>query len=139
MKFIDKILGKAEPKPAVTATLRRENDNIYVIRIGGLLNKETVNNIEAVARRDIDSGARELKVMLILQNDFLGWQRTGNWGDVDFFSQYGDHIAKIAVVGDLQWEEQVLAFLGAGSCKGEVRLFPQGKEAEARHWLIAQS
>ena len=136
MKFFDKIFGKEEPKPQVTATLRRENDKLYVIRIGGLLNKETVSNIEAVARRDIDSGARDLKLLLILQDDFLGWQRTGNWGDVDFFSTYGDLIVKIAVVGDVQWEEQVLAFLGAGSRKGEVRLFPRGKDAEARGWLV---
>lgn len=136
MKFIDKILGKEEPKPALTATLKRVSDNIYVIRIGGLLNKATVSNIEEVARRDIDSGARDLKLLLILQDDFLGWQRTGNWGDVDFFSTYGDHIVKIAVVGDVQWEEQVLAFLGAGSRKGEVRLFPRGKDAEARGWLV---
>ncbi len=137
MNFIDKILGKAEPKPERTATLKRENDNIYVIRIGGLLNKATVSNIEAVARRDIDSGARDLKMLLILQDDFLGWQRTGNWDDVDFFSQYGDHIVKIAVVGDAQWETHVLVFLGAGSRKGEVRLFRSGNEAEARSWLIA--
>lgn len=137
MKFIDKILGKAEPKPALTATLKRENDNIYVIRIGGLLNRETVSNIEAVARRDIDSGARDLKMLLILQDDFLGWQRAGNWGDVDFFSQYGNNIVKIAVVGDAQWEAQILTFLGAGSRKGEVRLFPQGQDAEARGWLVA--
>ncbi len=137
MKFIDKILGKADPKPAVTATLKRENDNIYVIRIGGLLNKETVSNIEAVARRDIDSGARDLKMLLVLQDDFLGWQRTGNWDDVDFFSQYGDHIVKIAVVGDAQWEAQVLVFLGAGSRKGEVRFFHKGNESDARSWLVA--
>ena len=62
MKLIDKILGKAEPKPELTATLRRENDNIYVIRLGGLLNRETASNIETVARRDIDSGARDLKL-----------------------------------------------------------------------------
>ena len=137
MKLFDKILGKKEPKPAVTATLKRENDNIYVIRIGGLLNKETVSNIEKIARRDIDSGARDLKMLLILQDDFAGWQRTGSWDDVDFFSQYGDNIVKIAVIGDAQWEAQVLAFLGAGNRKAEVRLFQQGKESEARGWLIA--
>lgn len=137
MKFIDKILGKEEPKPALTATLKRESDNIYVIRIGGLLNKATVSNIEAVARRDIDGGARDLKMLLVLQDDFLGWQRAGKWDDVDFFSQYGDHIVKIAVVGDAKWEAQVLTFLGAGSRKGEVRLFQQGNEAEARGWLVA--
>ena len=137
MKLIDKILGKKEPKPEVTATLKREDDNIYVIRIGGLLNRATVSNIEAVARRDIDSGARDLKMLLILQDDFAGWQRAGDWGNVDFFSQYGDHIVKIAVVGDAQWETQVLTFLGAGSRKEEVRLFHPGQEAQARGWLVA--
>jgi hypothetical protein len=138
MSFLDKIFGKTEQKPALTATLKRETDNnLYVLRIGGLLNKGTVSNIEAVARRDIDSGARDLKVLLILQEDFQGWERGGDWGDVDFFSQYGDHIIKIAVVGDGQWEAQVLAFLGAGSRKGEVRFFQAGKEADARGWLVA--
>jgi len=137
MKLLKKIFGKEEPKPTVTAILKREGDNTYVLRIGGVLNKATVSKVEELARREIDSGAKDLKVLFILQDDFLGWKKGDNWGDLDFFSQYGDHIAKIAAVGEARWEEPTLVFLGAGSRRGEVRFFYPDDAAKARAWLVA--
>ena len=118
-------------------SIKREGTNTYVLRIGGLLNKATVSNVEELARRDIDGGARDLKVLLLLQDDFLGWKKGDNWGDLDFFSEHGDHIAKIAVVGEARWEEQSLVFLGAGNRRGEVRFFQPDEAEKARGWLAA--
>ena len=134
MEWLRKLMGKAEPAPTVTATLRKEPGNLYVLNISGVLNKATVDNIQAVTARDIDGGADDLNILVVLQN-FGGWKRGDNWGDIDFFAKYEQRIAKIAVVGDMRWETETQMFLAAGHRRGEVRYFAPGQEDAARAWL----
>ena len=135
MEWLQKLLGKTPSKPSVTATFRREADGVYSLWIGGVLNKATLDNIQAMARRDIEAGARNLKVLLFL-DDFRGWKRGDDWGDLDFFSRYEEHISKIAVVGEERWKEETLLFLGAGRRHGEVRYFQKHFEGQAKAWLV---
>lgn len=134
MDWLKKLLGRDKPAATVTATLRKEPGNLYVLRIGGLVNKATVDNIQAVARRDLEAGAKGLKVLLILQ-DFRGWKRGDDWGDLEFFAKYEQQIAKLAVVGESRWKDETLLFLGAGRRTGEVRYFSDSQEAAGRAWL----
>lgn len=134
MNWINKLLGRNQPTASVTASLRKDAANLYVLRIGGLLNKATVDNIQAVARRDIETGATNLKLLLILQ-EFRGWKRGDDWGDLDFFAKYENQISKLAVVGEPRWKDETLLFLGAGRRTGEVRYFLDSQEAAARSWL----
>ena len=71
---------------------------------------------------------------MLLEN-FTGWERGERCGDTDFFFSHRNDFEKIAVVGNLRWEAQVLAFTGAGLRKGPVKLFPETGEPEARAWL----
>ncbi len=105
------------------------------MRLGGVLNKAKLDNIQAVARRDIEAGSNALKVLLIL-NDFRGWKSGDNWGDLDFFEHYESCIAKIAVVGDIRWKPETLLFLGVGQRRGSVSYFLPLNEREARAWLV---
>jgi len=135
MKWLRNLFGESKPPTAdVTATLRKEPGNVYVLRIGGMLNKATTDKIQAVAARDIEAGAQDLKLLLVLRN-FRGWKRGDDWGDIEFFARYGEQIARIAVAGDPRWEAETLIFLGSGHRKGEVRYFPLEQEAAARAWL----
>ena len=134
MKWLLKWLGFAPKAPSVSASLRKEENGIHILRIGGVLNKATLDNIQSAARRGIEAGAKDLKVLLVLR-DFRGWKRGDDWGDLDFFGRYEAALAKIAVVGEPHWEEETLLFLGAGRRHGEVRFFPPHFEGKARTWL----
>lgn len=134
MNWLNILMGRPPAKPSSTATLRREPGGIFALRLGGVLNKATLDNIQAVARRDIEAGSNALKVLLIL-NDFRGWKSGDNWGDLDFFERYEACIAKIAVVGDIRWKPETLLFLGAGQRRGSVSFFLPLNEREARAWL----
>ena len=134
MKWLKKWFGSAPAAPSVTASFRKEAGGIYVLRIGGTLNKATLDNIQAVARHNIEAGAKGLKVLLHL-DDFRGWKHGDIWGDLDFFSRYEQNIAKIAVVGEPRWEAETLLFMGAGRRTGQVRYFPPHYEGRARAWL----
>ena len=134
MKWLQKWFGFAPAAPAVTASFRKEAGGIYVLRVGGTLNKATLDNIQSVARHNVAAGVQDIKALLFLE-DFRGWKRGDDWGDLDFFSRYEASIAKIAVVGDPRWESETLLFLGAGRRHGEVRFFTPHFEDRARAWL----
>lgn len=139
MNWLRKLFGGGTSPAAATtvATLRKEAGNIYVLRLGGVLNKATVDRIQGLAAQDISRGAKSLKVLIILDG-FRGWKQGDNWGDLDFFAQYEADIAKIAVVGDARWKSEIMIFLAASQRTGAVQFFPIGQEAQARAWLAAE-
>lgn len=129
-------IGSRKAETANLATLKKEAGNVYVLCIGGVLNKATVDRIQAIGASEIERGTKELKVLIIL-NDFKGWKKGDRWGDIDFFASHGDDIAKIAAVGEPMWRDNMMLFLLAGRRKGEVRYFLQDQEAQARAWLAS--
>lgn len=47
MGWLQKLLGRAPAKPSVTASFRKEPNGVHAVRIGGVLNKATLDNIQA--------------------------------------------------------------------------------------------
>ncbi|MEA3210876.1 MAG: hypothetical protein QOE70_3933 [Chthoniobacter sp.] len=117
----------------MSATLEQDNDRLCVLRVGGVLKKSELDAAQAGFVQKI-VGAGTVKVLVLLEN-FTGWERGAAWEDTDFFFSHRDDIEKIAVVGNPRWEAEVLAFTGAGLRKAPVKFFPETGEAEARAWL----
>ena len=117
----------------MSANLEQQNDRLLVLCITGELKKSELDAAQAGFVQKI-SKTGPIKLLVILEN-FTGWERTEEWGDTDFFFSHRNDFEKIAVVGDAKWEAQVLAFTGAGLRKGPVKMFPETSEAEARAWL----
>ena len=117
----------------MSATSTKESESLFVIRIAGLFTIQDQNAIEAKLRNEID---RNLKTkLLILTEEFKGWDKQGDWGDLSFMYEYDACIDKIAIVTESQWEEQVHMFIGAGRRQAVVELFDVDEEQEARKWL----
>jgi hypothetical protein len=117
----------------MSAKLEQHPDRLLVLRVGGELKK---SELDAVQSEFVEktAGAGAVKLLVLLEN-FTGWERGEQWGDTYFFFSHRDDFEKIAVVGDARWEAQVLAFTGAGLRKGPVKIFPETGESEARAWL----
>ena len=119
----------------MSANLEQPNDNdrLLVLRITGELKKSELDAVQTEFVRKIVGGGT-VKLLVMLEN-FTGWERNEGWGDTDFFFSHRNDFEKIAVVGNPSWGAQVLAFTGAGLRKGPVQMFPETGEAEARAWL----
>ena len=117
----------------MSANLEQPNDRLLVLRVGGKLKKSELDAVQSQFVEKI-AGIGTVKLLVLLEN-FTGWERTEAWGDTDFFFSHRDDFEKIAVVGQPRWEAQVLAFTGAGLRKGPVKFFPETGEDEARAWL----
>jgi hypothetical protein len=115
------------------AQIQRLGNDTYVLRLSGLVKKSEFGNVQTKAASDINAGAKP-RVMAILEN-FEGWERGAEWGDLSFLLTHGHEIEKIAIVGEPQWQGEALAFAGAGFRRAPVQFFPVGQESQARTWL----
>jgi len=117
----------------MSATIKQQDDRLCVLRVGGELKKSELDAVQSEFVEKI-AGPGTVKLLVLLEN-FSGWERSEAWGDTDFFFSHRNDFEKIAVVGDPKWEAQVLAFTGAGLRKGPVKFFPEAGESDARAWL----
>ena len=115
------------------ATIKREADNIYVLRLSGTVLKEEINDVQNAISADINAGVGPR--VLTLLDRFEGFERYAEWGDLAFLQSHSHDIAKIAIVGDAQWKENTMAFAGAGNRKAPVKFFSPSQDGEARAWL----
>jgi hypothetical protein len=106
-------------------------------KISGELTKAEVSQVQAAALEAIRRCGK-ISALFILEN-FQGWRREGNWGDISFLVEHDKEIAKIAVVGDENWRDLVYAFLAKGFRQAEVEFFLPVDLAKARAWLGADN
>jgi hypothetical protein len=70
-----------------------------------------------------------------MTEDFEGFERGADWGDISFLVKHDRQVDKIAIVGNQKWESEMLVFAGAGFRQGQVQFFPPNQLAQARAWL----
>ncbi len=117
----------------MAVTGEREPSGLYILRISGVFTNQDRKGMEAAGRAEIDRSSK-IKVLLLI-DQFAGWGKEGDWGDLRFMLEYDPFMDKIAVVGDEKWRDKFLMYLGAGHRKAAVEYFPTGEEARARSWL----
>ena len=70
--------------------LRQEADNVRVLWIAGVLKKA---EFDAAVKPEVEQWGPQTHVrVLVLAEDFQGWEQNEEWGDVSFFFEYGDRI-----------------------------------------------
>jgi hypothetical protein len=116
-------------------TIIDESGPIVSAKITGELTVAEVGQLQGLALEAIQRSGK-MKGLLLLEN-FRGWKREANWGDVTFLTQHDKDIAKIAVVGEEKWRDAFYAFLAKGFRQAAVEYFLPGDVAKARAWLEA--
>jgi hypothetical protein len=117
----------------MSVKIEYEADDIYVLRISGILKQSEFSAEQTAVARKIDSGSKP-RLLFILEN-FDGWERGADWNDLDFMISHGGKISKIAIVGEPRWETLALAFAGAGVRRAPVKFFPPNELEQAKEWL----
>jgi hypothetical protein len=121
----------------MSITFTKESDDLFVINAQGVLTFEDQMEIEKKATQEIDRSGKVK--LLVLADQFAGWGKEGDWGDLTFFHEYDPYIEKIAVVAENKWKDQLLMFLGAGRRQAEVKFFFEDEAEDARDWLQSES
>lgn len=109
---------------------------IVSAKVTGQLSKPEVSQMQA-ATLDAIRRCGKISALFILE-DFRGWKREGDWGDITFLNTHDKDIAKIAVVGEEEWRDHVYAFLAKGFRQAAVEYFLPADLTKARVWLEAE-
>jgi hypothetical protein len=115
------------------ANIQRESNNIYVLRLSGTVLRSEFADVQVRTAGDIDAGVKP-RILALLEN-FEGFERGADWGELELLFSQSHEIVKIAIAGDPRWERDALAFSGAGFRKAPVRFFPVSQLGDARAWL----
>jgi hypothetical protein len=117
-------------------SLDRDSDDVVTVKVWGRLTvKEWRAAQEAAAKRLRQSD--DSISMLVIVEDFLGWDRSEQWEDTSFQSRFDRQIDRLAVVADKKWKELVLMFVGKGLRRIEIEYFLPAAIEQARAWLKA--
>ena len=109
---------------------------IVSARISGTLARSEVSQMQAAALEAIQRCGK-ISALFILDN-FKGWKRGGDWGDITFMMEHDNDIVRIAVVGDEEWRDLIYAFLAKGFRQAAVEYFLPADLARARAWVEAK-
>jgi hypothetical protein len=116
-------------------TIQQENDKLLVVRITGLLKKSELDDVQAAAVKQLSfEFVSRINILIIVEN-FQGWERNADWGDINFYAEHGDKMGKIAIVGDPKQETDLMMFMGAGIRPVPIKFFPLNQLEQARAWL----
>jgi hypothetical protein len=113
--------------------IQHQPNDIHVMRISGILKRSEFAAEQSAFARNIDAGSKP-RLLIILEN-FEGWERGADWNDLDFMISHGGKISRIAIVAEPRWEVLALAFAGAGVRRAPVKFFPPNELEQARSWL----
>lgn len=117
----------------MTIAILENSDALLAIKVAGQLGKDEFDRLQAGAEKAV-AQPRPVR-LLILAEDFGGWERGRDWGDVSFMMEHDADIGKIAVVAEERWRDDWLMFMGAGLRAAEVGFFTPSQTARARAWL----
>jgi hypothetical protein len=114
-------------------TIQQEKGGLRVLRINGLLKK---SEMDAALAEEAQKWGPETRIKaLVVVENFEGFERGADWGDISFLVKYDQQIEKVAIVGDPKWESDLSTFAGAGFRKGQVRFFRGNQLVQARAWV----
>ena len=108
---------------------------LLMLIVSGKLSHAELTGMQREAARALQKHAKAR--ILVLAEDFQGWEREGDWSDLSFQEQNDAKIERMALVGDKRWKELALAFVGQGLREFPIEYFEHGEVAKARAWLRA--
>jgi hypothetical protein len=91
----------------MTVQIQYQPDDIYVLRISGILKRSEFAAEQSALARQIDTGSKPC--LLVILEKFEGWERGADWNDLDFMISHSGKISKIAIVAEPRWETLALA------------------------------
>jgi hypothetical protein len=107
--------------------------SLIIVRIKGLFTKDDLNQMQTRAAEVIKKEGK-IRILAILEN-FLGWEKGGDWEDMTFQLEHDNDIEKMAIVGEEEWRDLVSAFLGKPFRPFAIEYFEPSQLDRARAWL----
>ena len=120
---------------AVTAQILNQADGVITLQISGKFTQTELASIQAATAAIVRPGGRWR--ILVLTENFAGWELGGEWNDFSMQSENDARIEKMAIVGERRWEELAIIFTAKGLRPFPIEYFEPAQLSQARAWLTA--
>jgi hypothetical protein len=117
------------------AEINSVQGGVVALRVSGRLTQKELAAVQAEMSGIISSAGRVR--ILVLAQDFAGWEKGGKWSDFSFQQAHDDDIVRMAIVGEEQWRDLTLLFASKGLRPFPIEYFPPARLADAQAWLAA--
>src|SRR5687767_2441191 len=121
----------AKRPTTMSAKIVDATEGVLTIKFTGKLRQPELAAVQKSAGEFVQQHGK-VRILAVVE-DFQGWEKGDDWGDISVQTEIDPHIEKMAIVGERKWEELASIFVAKG-----VRSFPIGYFHElerARAWL----
>jgi hypothetical protein len=119
----------------MSAEIVNVSDGTVTVRFTGKLCQPELTELHKQTAEIIE---RQKRVrILVIAEQFQGWEREGAWGDISFQIKYDRHIERMAIVCEEKWENLALLFASKGFRRFPIEYFPLAGIDSARAWLLS--
>ena len=118
----------------MSATIENSTDSILTVKITGTLAQPELAVVQGQVSEFIQKQKEKARILVVTEN-FQGWARGGDWGDLSFQVDNDDRIEKMAIVGEKKWQELALIFAAKGVRRFPIEYFQPAEMTKARDWL----
>lgn len=106
---------------------------VMTVKVSGTLTQLALADLQKTAA-DVIRAQGKVRI-LVLAEQFAGWEQGGNWDDFTFQDQFDPSIEKMAIVGDQRWEDLALIFTAKDLRRFPIEYFTPNELDKARAWL----
>ena len=119
----------------MSAEIASVSGQVLTIKVSGMLTELELTSMQAAAAKIIRTGGKWR--LLVLTENFKGWERGGAWNDFSF-SDNDAGIERMAIVGDRKWEDLATLFTAKGLRSFPIEFFSPEQLSAAQDWLVAR-
>jgi len=119
----------------MSAEIANVSGHVLTMKVSGTLSQAELAGMQSAAAGVISAGGKWR--ILVLTENFEGWERGGTWNDFSF-TDHDASIERMAIVGERRWEQLTMLFTASGLRGFPIEYFEPGQLAEARQWLAAR-
>jgi hypothetical protein len=104
------------------------------VRASGTLSVRDYEGAIPEIENELEIGRGPLRLLILLE-DFHGWEIGAFWEDLKFDIRHRNDPGRIAIVGESRMEEWATR-LSAPFAEAEIRYFPYEQKEAAKAWLV---
>ncbi len=120
----------------MSVTITNVADGIITVKISGKLTQHDLSAAEEKAGEILRT--QRMRILIVAEN-FEGWDNAGDWGDGNFLRTHDMQMERLAIVGEERWKGMTYMFVGKGFRKCPIEYFKSEDLAKAQAWLMEKT
>jgi hypothetical protein len=111
--------------------------DFILVTLDGVLAHHDLVSFQRALTEQLSGG--EKASILVDAREFEGWEKDGDWGDVEAQYVMDPLILKMAIVTDSKWKDLATAFTGKGLRSFPIEIYSPTDYDKAQEWLSQAS